>query len=223
MKPIISVIIADDHAFFRAGINAVLDKQAHIQVVGEASNGREVIELVARHAPDVVLMDIKMPVMTGLEATKILAEKYPSTGIIALSMVEGNYVIQEMIHYGARGFLQKNVMKQELLDAIENVHNNRPYYCTGTRLRMAEGLETFLPGDAAGIIDTLTTSEKEVLLLICRQHSTKAMSQILNRGVRTIEKDRERLLEKTGRQNTAGLVVFAVIHHLYIPTPEDLG
>lgn len=211
----ISVIIADDHEIVRGGISAILNKEPHINLVAEADNGEHLLELVARHMPDVVLIDIKMPVLNGLDATKLLAEKYPGVGVIALSMADNSQAIQDMTRCGAKGYLLKSVPRKELIAAIEDVSQNRSYYCRESARIMAGSIHRKENDDPA-IIDALTVREKQVLRLICRELSTRQIAAKLFTGIRTIEKDREHLLEKTGAHNTAGLVVFAMRNGLHL-------
>lgn len=221
MQPVISVIIADDHALFRAGVNEALQGDAHIRVVGEAVNGKELLEMAGRLRPNVILMDIKMPVMDGIEATKILADEYPSIAVIALTMAENKYTIHEALNAGARGYLLKDAGKDDVVSAIESVHNGHGYYCREAQEKLTRQLNVRDPVPALHTADPLTDREKQVLLLICREYSTIEIARILHCGVRTIEKDRERLLEKTRRLNVAGLVVFAILSGIYDPGVEE--
>src|SRR5215207_1311812 len=126
MKPIppIRIVLADDHEIFRDGFKVMIKKQPSVQLVGEAANGEELIALTSQLRPDVIITDIKMPVMDGIEATKRLTADFPEIGIIALSMFDEENLIVEMLEAGAKGYLLKNAHKDEILEAIKTVDRN---------------------------------------------------------------------------------------------------
>src|SRR5688500_15619300 len=132
----VRIVLADDHEIFRDGFRVMLKKQSSIELVGEAENGVELLQLVDRLQPDVVVTDIKMPLMDGLEATKQLVKKYPEIGIIALSMFDEEHMIVEMLEAGARGYLLKNAHKNEIMAAVHDVHQKKNYYCNQTSSRL---------------------------------------------------------------------------------------
>ena len=132
----IRLVIADDHEVYRDGLRTLLQKSADIQIVGEASNGKILIEITERVKPDVILTDIVMPVMDGVEAVKSLHEHRPEVNIIALSMFNQHSLILEMLEAGASGYLIKNANKNEIIEAIHSVNRNTPYYCRSTSLKL---------------------------------------------------------------------------------------
>jgi DNA-binding NarL/FixJ family response regulator len=214
----ISVIVADDHEIFRDGINTLINKQEGIRIVAEASNGEQLVQLTKLHLPDVILADIEMPVMNGIEATRIITQKFPGVGIIALSFSDNIHMIAEMIDAGASGYLLKNALKKEIIEAIRAVSANKSYYCMGTSQKLSNALarNSLNPGDSIKQL-RFTKREKDIINLICEELSTQGIAAKLNLGIRTIEGYRARLLQKTGCHNTPGLVVYIMQHNLYKP------
>jgi DNA-binding NarL/FixJ family response regulator len=215
MKYNISLVIADDHEIFRDGLVLMLSKQPSIKLKGQAEDGKELIDLVKEHQPDVVITDIKMPRMDGIEATKYLSAHHPSSKVIALSMFNEENLIVDMLEAGARGYLLKNADKQEILDAIENVYEGNVFYCKHTTTRLAAMIvnskfnpyrkkETIVFGDR----------EKEIIKLICLQCTAQEIGEKLFISKRTVEGYRTKILEKMNAKNTAGVVVYALKHSL---------
>lgn len=211
----IRLAIADDHEIFRDGLVLMLSKQQDVSLVGQAGNGRELLDLVAAEQPDVVMTDIKMPVMDGIEATKLLLQKFPSLKIIALSMFDEENLIVDMLEAGARGYLLKNADKQEILDAINNVFEDKTYYCRHTSARLASMIvkSRFNPYRKTEPI-SFNEREKEIIRMICQQCTTQEIGEKLFLSKRTVEGYRTKILEKMNVKNTAGVVIFALRHHL---------
>jgi len=134
---ILKVLLVDDHEIYLDGLQAMLQKQQGIEVVGLASDGAECIRLTEQLHPDIILTDIMMPVMDGIAATKWLVEHHPGVHIIALSMFDQDNLIIDMLEAGAKGYLIKNAHKSEILEAIQSVYKNIPYYCRSTTTRLA--------------------------------------------------------------------------------------
>jgi two-component system, NarL family, response regulator NreC len=212
----IRVVLADDHEIFRDGFNVMLKKQKEIELAGEAENGLELIELTSQVQPDVILTDIKMPRMDGIEATRILSEKFPQINIIALSMFDDEHLIIDMLEAGAKGYLLKNAHKYEILEAVKAVYHHETYYCNHTTHKLAEMIakSRFNPYKQKTKTE-FTDKEKEVIQLICRQFSNKEMATELKLSIRTIEGYREKIMEKMIARNTAGIVVYAIKHGIY--------
>jgi DNA-binding NarL/FixJ family response regulator len=206
----IRIILADDHEIFRNGFKLLLRNQKEIELIGEAENGKQLLELVDRHHPDLVITDIKMPIMDGIQASKTLKQKYPRIGIIALSMFNDDYLVLEMLEAGASGYLLKNTNKEELLQAVKAVHQGRTYYCNETSKKLTYLLSksNFNPYHNHNI--QLTDREKEIVVLICKELSNKEIATALDLKVRTIESHREKIQEKIGSRNMVGVVLFAI-------------
>jgi DNA-binding NarL/FixJ family response regulator len=214
----VKIIIADDHEIFREGFRSMLQHEREFDLVGEATNGEHLVDLCLLNKPDVILTDIKMPVMDGIEATKILNQKQPASAIIALTMCSEEYLIGDMLAAGAKGYLLKDAGKWEVLDAIKAVNNNQPYYCraTATTLTRLITKKQFNP-DTNEHMAALSPRETEILILICEQKSTKQISKILNISKRTVDSFRTILLDKTESENMIGLVTFAVRNGIFNP------
>ena len=215
MKPDIRLLIADDHEIFRDGLALMLSKQKHLTLLGQAEDGKELIELVKMNNPDIVLADIKMPRMDGIEATKFLTAQFPQVKIIALSMYDEENLIIEMLEAGAKGYLLKNADKQEILDAIEQVFDDHVFYCKHTSAKLASLIvkSKFNPYRKKEAV-VFTEREKEIIKLICLQCTAHEIGDKLFISKRTVEGYRTKILEKMGVKNTAGVVVYALKHDM---------
>jgi DNA-binding NarL/FixJ family response regulator len=214
-KPI-RVVIADDHEIFREGLETLFRKQADIEYLGDASNGAELIRLVEEKKPDVILTDIKMPVVDGITATRELMSKFPEIGIIALSMFDDEYLIVDMLEAGAKGYLIKNAHKHEIIAAIKAVFNQESYFCNHTTMKLAKmiGRSRFSPVQLS-VRPEFSEKELEVIRLICSEFSNKEMAEKLHLSSRTVEGYREKIIEKINAKNTAGIVVFAMKNGIF--------
>lgn len=221
MTTTIRLVIADDHEIFRDGLALMLSRQQHIQLVGQASNGRELVSLVTDLQPDVVMTDVKMPLMDGIEATRLLISKDAGARIIALSMFDEENLIVDMLEAGAKGYLLKNADKQEILDAIHSVYEEKPYYChhTSTKLASLISKSKFNPYKKKEAL-VFTDREVEIVRLICQQLTAQEIADKIFISKRTVEGHRTRILEKMSVKNTAGVVIFALKHK--IVTEEDM-
>ena len=213
----IRLLIADDHEIFRDGFKLMLSKFKDITLVGEAENGLQLVELAQKLKPDVIITDIKMPIMDGIEATQKIAEILPQIGIIGLSMFDENDLIIEMLEAGAQGFLIKNAGKVEITEAIRSVYNNEPYYCKTTNHKLATMIakSRFNPYKKTDKVE-FTEREKEVIYLICKEYTNKEIGDKLNLSPRTVEGCRLKVLEKMNVKNTVGLVVYAMKNGFYV-------
>lgn len=207
----IKLLMADDHEIFRDGFRLMLTKFPEIRLVGEASNGRELVELTGTLQPDVIITDIKMPVMDGIEATKKIVEQYPDIGVIGLSMYDEDELIIEMLEAGAKGYLIKNAGKEQITEAIRTVYNNEPYYCKTTSYKLTTMIakSRFNPYKKT-IKAEFSDREKEIISLICSELTNKEIGDQLYLSVRTVEGHRLKIMEKMNVKNTVGLVVYAI-------------
>jgi len=201
------IIIVDDHQLFRNGLKFILNEIKNIQVVGEASNGQEFLDLLEYGIPDLVLMDINMPVMNGVTAAKIALEKYPHLNILVLSMYGETEYYNTMIDIGVKGFILKDVDNKELEDSINKVISGGTYFSQELLLNLIKN-KSF----NENII--LTKREKEVLELICKGYSNQQISDQLFISQRTVERHRSNLLLKTDSKNSISLVLYAIRHKL---------
>lgn len=203
---IIRLVIADDHEIFRKGLRVILNELDEVKVVGEAQNGNELFEILKKHETDLVLMDIRMPVMDGIEATRKVVEKYPHIKVIALTMFEEISYFNQMIEAGADGFLLKKTNKDELKRAIDLVMEGENYF---SEEFISNVNRTQKPASRNPGIE-LTDREQEILELICKGMSNADISKYLGLSARTIDGHRAHLLEKTGAKNSPHLVMFAI-------------
>ncbi len=212
----IRVIIADDHEIFRDGLRLMLQKQPDITLLAEAENGKELIEHIKHLQPDVVITDIKMPLMDGTAATRHIAEHYPTIGVIALTMFDEEDLIIDMLEAGAKGYLLKNSDKHEMVDAIKSVFNNTPYYCQHTSRRLAQlvAKSKFNPYKQQ-IKPDFNEREREIISFVCEGLTNKEIANKLFLSVRTVEGLRMKILEKMNVRNTAGIIIYAIKNDLY--------
>jgi DNA-binding NarL/FixJ family response regulator len=214
----IKLVIADDHEIFRDGFKLMLSKFPEIILVGEAGNGRELLELIEKEDPDVILTDIKMPVMDGIEAAKKIVELYPDKGIIGLSMYDDDELIIEMLEAGAKGYLIKNAGKDQIIEAIKTVYNDEPYYCKTTSHKLTQMIakSRFNPYKKTEKAE-FSEREKEIIACICDEMTNKEIGDKLFISVRTVEGHRLKILEKMNVKNTVGLVVYAIKNGIVKP------
>ncbi len=210
MKRPIKIAIAEDHELFRQGLAALFNGEEGLHLEFAVANGQELIERLRSHKVDVVIMDLKMPVLNGQETLKILKKRYPSVRSIVLSMYSSDEYVYQALRLGARGFLQKNCDIEKLIDAIYAV-NEQGYYFDDElsknqifRIINEVGIEPIFKNE------TLSHRELEVLGLICQEKTNQEIAELLCLSVRTIEVHRLKLLRKTNAKNVAGLVIYAV-------------
>lgn len=217
-KTIIKVVIADDHEIFRDGLKLMLGSMDSIDLAGEAADGKELVALVAKVNPDVVITDIKMPVMDGPEATRYIMEHHPIVKVIALSMFDDEELILEMLEAGATGYLLKNADKTEVVDAIHSVHDNTPYYCKSTSGKLVKLIAYSRNNMQKQKKEAeFSDKEKEIIRLICKEYTNKQIGETLFLSTRTVEGYRMKILEKMGAKNIVGIVIEAIRLGIYIP------
>lgn len=209
----IRVILADDHNILRQGVRALLERVGDIQVVGEADNGQHALELVACLVPDVIVMDITMPRLNGLDAARCLRDAKSPTRIVILSMHADLVSVREALRIGVCGYLLKRSVSEELAIAIHAAARGETYLTPAISSALLEQLAT--EADSAGsIFSLLTAREREVLQLIAEGHPNHAIACTLSVNVKTIEKHRASMMAKLGVHDNAGLVRMAIKHGL---------
>jgi len=218
IKPDIKVIVADDHVIFREGVEQIFKGYPNIELIATASDGKELVEKVFVYKPDVVLSDIKMPIMDGIDACRKITESYPDLPVIGLSMFDDESNIVDMLEAGARGYLIKNADKQEIIDAIHTVYDGDPYYCKHTSYTLAKMISSsrFNPNKKKEKVE-FTDREKEIIQLICKQLTNKEIADKLFISSRTVEGHRMKIQEKMQVRNSVGIVVYAMKHGLFLP------
>ena len=210
-KKKIRLLLVDDHPIVREGIKSHLATQGDLEVVGDASNGMEAIAQARVHQPDIVLMDISMPRMNGLEAITRLRRQVPRSKILVLSMHDNREYISQIFRLGARGYLLKDTSPSELIQAIKTVHAGQAFFSpTASRVLLEEVTRKHRPDAPPAGETTLSEREREVLVLIAEGHSNKEIAKHLGVGVRTVETHRERIMDKLSIHSIAGLTKFAI-------------
>jgi DNA-binding NarL/FixJ family response regulator len=210
-EPAIRVIVADDHHLVRQGIRALLEKEDGIEVVGEAADGQEAVELVERLAPDVLVMDVAMPRMSGNQAVGRVRALGAATQVVILSMYSDETLVRQALRNGARGYLLKRSVREELLLAIRAASRGEIYLSPAiSRSIVADLLTLQTDADALSPFERLTPREREVLQLIAEGHTNNAIAQVLQVSVKTVEKHRANLMSKLDVHDLAGLIRVAI-------------
>jgi len=210
-----NIIIVDDHDILRDGIKFVLTQTLQANIIAEARNGKEFLDLLDNYQPDIVLMDIAMPEMDGVEATKMALKKYPDLKIIALSMWGDEEYYFKMVHAGARGFVLKKTGINELEAAIETVLRGENYFSNELLRNIILNVNSPKIHRAVGSVHVnLTKRELEILQLICNGMSNIEIADLLHISHKTVDGHRNNLLTKTCSKNTVQLVMYAIKNQL---------
>ncbi len=211
-----SILLVDDHEIIIDGLKAMLHNEKDIIILGEAYNGNQAIEKVKQLKPDIVIMDISMPELTGIEATKIIAKDYPNVKIIILTQHESKEYIIQILNAGAHGYLLKNSPKSELLLAISKVVKNEKYVGNKASSLLINDLlkptNTEAQNNAPEVI--LTKREIEIIKLIANDNSNQEISDLLNISLRTVETHRRNVMQKINVNSVVALVHYAVKHKI---------
>jgi DNA-binding NarL/FixJ family response regulator len=207
----IKILIVDDYEIFRGGLKMMVNRFKNFKVVAEASGGEEFLELIDKGLPDIVLMDIQMPGMNGIEATDKALKKYPDLKIIALSMFNEDNYVDSMINSGVRGFLLKNINKEKLEKALETVYKGGNYYSEELWEFFTRRVQNEKPSDD---IVKLTKRELEILTMISKGMSNKEIADKLFLSERTVIGHKSNILAKTNCDNTLRLLLYAVKNKL---------
>jgi DNA-binding NarL/FixJ family response regulator len=207
-----TILIVDDHTLFRNGLRILLNSVKGYKVVGEASNGQEFLNLLETIKPDLVLLDIEMPVMDGIEAATIAHEKYPDLKIITLSMYGEEDYYYKMVNAGVKGFVLKDSDIKEVKAALETVYEGGSYFSSELLRNLVNSLKT--APKTADVQAELSDRELEILILICQGLSNQEIADKLFISKRTVDKHRANILEKSASKNTAQLVMYAIKNKL---------
>ena len=206
------IIIVDDHTLFRNGLKILLNNLPDYNVVAEASNGQEFLDLIETTSVDIVLLDIEMPVMDGIKAARLAMQKHPDLKIITLSMYGEEDYYYKMVDAGVKGFLLKNSDMSEVKNALQTVHEGGNYFSSELLQTLVDSLRT-IPHSHAPAVE-LSEREIEILLLICQGFSNQEIADQLYISKRTVDKHRANILEKSQCKNTAQLVMYAIKNQL---------
>ncbi len=207
----IRILLADDHGLVRKGLRLLLEAQQGVQVVGEASDGREALKLAAELAPDIAILDIAMPNLNGIEATAQLTKSGSEVKVIILSMHSDESYVVRALDAGARGYLLKDSAEDDLVQAIRTVAQGRPYFSPAISATLLEDyVRTLRQRGLTDSYELLTDREKEVLQLLAEGKSNKEVAALLNLSPYTIETHRTNMMQKLNLHNTAEIVLYAV-------------
>jgi DNA-binding NarL/FixJ family response regulator len=212
----IRLIIADDHEVYRDGLQLLLIKDDTIEVVAQANNGRQLVELAKQMRPDVIITDLKMPQLNGIEAIREITTQGGSVRMLALSTFDNENLIVEALEAGALGYVIKNAQRGEILDAVKTVYSGKPYYCLSTTPHFAKKISysSFNPYPKPAK-EEFTEKERQIITLICDEATNREIAKELYVNKRTIERIRAQLLEKMNVKTAAGLVIYAIKNGLY--------
>ena len=202
----IRILLADDHAVVRQGFKMILNAQPDMEIVGEAANGREAVELAEQLKPDVVVMDVAMPELNGIEATRRVVGSFPHTRVIALSMHKDSVYVREVLRAGARGYLLKDSGAGDLVSAVRAVAQGEGYLSPAVSTAVLDDYRRHVTNP----IDLLTSREREVLQMLAEGKTNKEIASVLNLSVYTVDAHRGRIMEKLNLHSINELVRFAV-------------
>ncbi len=206
MREKIHILLVDDHAVVRQGFKMILAAQPDMEIVGEAGNGREALDLAGQLQPDVIVMDVAMPELNGIEATRRVADLSPRSRVLALSMHKDSVYVREILRAGARGYLLKDSIAGDLLAAVRAVSRGEGYISPG----VSDAVLNDYRRHVTDPIDLLTSREREVLQMMAEGKTNKEIATVLNLSVYTVDAHRGRIMEKLNLHSITDLVRFAV-------------
>ncbi|MDX2150268.1 MAG: response regulator transcription factor [Bryobacteraceae bacterium] len=214
----IRVLLADDHSVVRQGLRAWLERSPKVQVVGEAADGREAVALAEELKPEIVVMDIAMPNLNGIDATAQIMRRNPDTKVIVLSMHADEGYILRALGAGAKGYLLKESTETDVLPAVESVREGKPYFTPSiARILLEDYVRMLRQNNQQDSYDLLTEREREVLQLLAQGKTNKEAAQLLDLSPHTIESHRTNLMQKLNLHNTAEIVLYAVRKGIVVP------
>ncbi len=210
MHPI-RILLADDHTIVRDGLRALLEKQPDMTVSGEAADGREAVQIAEEHAPDVVVMDIAMPNMNGIEATRRIVAARPETAVVILSMHQDESYVLRSLKAGARGYLLKDSLRSDVVEAVRSVAQGRSFLTRKvSKLLQEDYIREMERRGVEDSYDLLTSREREILQLVAEGRTNKEVANVLNIGLTTVETHRTHILQKLGLHSVPELILYAV-------------
>ncbi|MCS7048085.1 MAG: response regulator transcription factor [Verrucomicrobiae bacterium] len=206
------IVLADDHEVVRRGVRSLLESKPGWEVCGEASNGREAVELVRRLKPDVVVVDLSMPELNGLEAVRQMCRLQPRPAVVVFSMHDAEQLVRDVLQAGALGYVLKSEAAQHLVAAVESVRAGKPYFAGPIARTVLDG---FLKAERSA--ETLTTREREIIQLVAEGQSNKDIARRLGISVKTVETHRAALMRKLGLRDVTDVVRYAVRNRIIEP------
>ena len=207
----IKILLADDHVVMRRGIRALLERRADFQVVAEAGDGREAVQLMEVHSPHVVVADIAMPNLNGIEAARQIAQKWPQTAIVILSMHSDESYVLRALKAGARGYLLKDSPESDLINAILAVHEGKAFFSPAiSKMLVEDYMRQLQQRGSEDSYELLTSREREVLQLLAEGKSNKDVAAMLNLSLHTVETHRSNILQKVNLHGTPELILYSI-------------
>lgn len=218
MKPgSVRIVVVDDHAVVRRGVRALLESHAGWEVVAEAATGREALEAVKRHQPEIVVMDLSLPELNGLEATRQIVSEAPQTEVLVLTMHHSEQLAREVLKAGARGYILKSDADENLIAAVEALRQHRPFLTSGVTEFMLDGFLRDGNRSEQASKETVTPREREIIQLIAEGHSNKEAAARLGISVKTIEAHRANIMRKLRLRSVSDLVRYAIRNKIAQP------
>lgn len=215
----VRILLADDHDVVRRGVRALLAERSDWQICAEANNGREAVALAIRHKPQVAILDLSMPELNGLEATRQIKKALPEIEVLIFSMYESEQYVHDLFSAGARGYVLKSDMDTQLVNAVETLSHHKPFFTSAIAEKVLEGFLRL--EDASGATGTacgvLTSREREIVQLLAEARSNKEISTILGISVKTVETHRAAVMRKLGISSIVDLVHYAIRNNLVSP------
>jgi len=211
------VLLVDDHEIMREGISALLRRYSEFEVVGQAADGRQALEMASRLQPDIVIMDVGMPNLNGVEATTQLLSINSHLKVMALSTHSDGAVVAKMVRAGARGYILKESAFEELIEGLNTLQDGRTFLCNKISKVVFSEYVDLVTNSKAMNGDGLSSREREVLQLVAEGHTTKEIAETLNLSTKTIDSHREHIMQKLGIRNIAGLTKYAIREGMTMP------
>jgi len=209
------ILVADDHEVVRKGLLALLQQQPEWQICGEASDGREAVAKAAELNPEIVILDIGMPTLNGLEATRQILKTNPDTKVLILTLHDSDQLVQDVLNAGARGFLLKSDAARDLVAAVEALRREKTYFTSKVASMVLEGyLKRVTNTSVAPVRNRLTPREREIVQLLAEGKSTKEVAVVLNLSVKTAETHRANIMRKLDLHSVSDLVLYAVRNNI---------
>ena len=213
----IKIILADDHKIMREGLRSLLEKESDIEIIGETEDGQTTVQQVQKLSPDVVIMDISMPNLDGIESTRQIIASSPGVKVLALSMHSNKGFIAEMLRAGASGYLSKTSASDELVNAIRIVTSDQTYLSPGIAGTVTDDYVRHLSATGSSSYSILTKREREVLQILAEGKSSKQVALLLNVSWKTIENHRRNIMDKLDAHNIVDLTKYAIREGLSSP------
>jgi DNA-binding NarL/FixJ family response regulator len=218
-KDRINLIIADDHDFYRDGLIQQFKQNTRFNVLDSCRDGEHLLRSISVREPDVVLIDLRMPVICGIEAIKQITMDYPKIRIIVMTIDESELTIEEALQAGALSYVSKNMPKDELFEAVESTYRNYPYYCNLIAGKLRRVINANRNATGSVITPNFTSAELMIIRLICKDMLVAEIAEEMLLGKRTIEKYRANIYQKISVRTTAGIAIYAIRNGLF--HPED--